>query len=61
MVRFSAKPKNEPHFPSLARAKRARDAKNAFRLCPSLSNIIVFFLLASLAKVYSSLKKKIKR
>ncbi|MDZ7879574.1 MAG: hypothetical protein U5L45_17990 [Saprospiraceae bacterium] len=24
------------HIPSLARAKRARDAKNAFRLCPSL-------------------------
>ncbi|MDZ7876864.1 MAG: hypothetical protein U5L45_04295 [Saprospiraceae bacterium] len=23
-------------FPSLARAKRARDVKNAFRLCPSL-------------------------
>ncbi|MDZ7879646.1 MAG: hypothetical protein U5L45_18355 [Saprospiraceae bacterium] len=36
MVRFSASPKNEPHSP-LARAKRARDAKNAFRLCPSLS------------------------
>ncbi|MDZ7878037.1 MAG: hypothetical protein U5L45_10225 [Saprospiraceae bacterium] len=25
------------HIPSLARAKRARDAKNAFRLCPSLN------------------------
>ncbi|MDZ7880831.1 MAG: hypothetical protein U5L45_24355 [Saprospiraceae bacterium] len=24
------------HVSSLARAKRARDAKNAFRLCPSL-------------------------
>ncbi|MDZ7877747.1 MAG: hypothetical protein U5L45_08755 [Saprospiraceae bacterium] len=28
-------------FPSLARAKRARDAKNAFRLCPSLINYLV--------------------
>ncbi|MDZ7877898.1 MAG: hypothetical protein U5L45_09520 [Saprospiraceae bacterium] len=37
MVRFSAKPKNEPHSSPLARAKRARDAKNAFRLCPSLN------------------------
>ncbi|MDZ7877867.1 MAG: hypothetical protein U5L45_09365 [Saprospiraceae bacterium] len=27
------------HIPSLARAKRARDAKNAFRLCPSLNYI----------------------
>ncbi|MDZ7878157.1 MAG: hypothetical protein U5L45_10830 [Saprospiraceae bacterium] len=36
MVHFSALPKNEPHL-SLARAKRARDAKNAFRLCPSLN------------------------
>ncbi|MDZ7876267.1 MAG: hypothetical protein U5L45_01280 [Saprospiraceae bacterium] len=27
------------HIPSLARAKRARDAKNAFRLCPLLTYI----------------------
>ncbi|MDZ7879121.1 MAG: hypothetical protein U5L45_15670 [Saprospiraceae bacterium] len=35
MVRFSAKPKTNHIL--LARAKRARDAKNAFRLCPSLN------------------------
>ncbi|MDZ7877698.1 MAG: hypothetical protein U5L45_08510 [Saprospiraceae bacterium] len=28
------------HSPSLARAKRARDAKNAFRLCPSLNYLV---------------------
>ncbi|MDZ7877688.1 MAG: hypothetical protein U5L45_08460 [Saprospiraceae bacterium] len=39
MVRFSAKPKNEPH--SLPRASEARaDAKNAFKLCPSLKNYL---------------------
>ncbi|MDZ7876835.1 MAG: hypothetical protein U5L45_04150 [Saprospiraceae bacterium] len=28
------------HTPSLARAKRARDAKNTFRLCPSLNYLV---------------------
>ncbi|MDZ7877038.1 MAG: hypothetical protein U5L45_05175 [Saprospiraceae bacterium] len=41
LVRFSAKPKNEP-CPSLARAKRARDAKAAFRLCPPLNYYTLF-------------------
>ncbi|MDZ7877049.1 MAG: hypothetical protein U5L45_05230 [Saprospiraceae bacterium] len=38
MVRFRRSRKRTT-FPSLARAKRARDAKNAFRLCPSLTYI----------------------
>ncbi|MDZ7876677.1 MAG: hypothetical protein U5L45_03360 [Saprospiraceae bacterium] len=37
MVRFSAKPKNEPHSsPSRARSEREMQ-KTLFRLCPSLS------------------------
>ncbi|MDZ7881006.1 MAG: hypothetical protein U5L45_25295 [Saprospiraceae bacterium] len=50
MVRFSASPKNEPHSPSLARANRARDAKNAFRLCPSLNEIIKILFLSAKMK-----------
>ncbi|MDZ7876809.1 MAG: hypothetical protein U5L45_04020 [Saprospiraceae bacterium] len=47
MVRFSASPKNE-HIPSLARAKRARDAKNAFSVMPipqisSYKKYLVFY------------------
>ncbi|MDZ7880508.1 MAG: valine--tRNA ligase [Saprospiraceae bacterium] len=53
MIRFSAKPKNEPH--SLARAKRARDAKNAFRLCPSLihkyTNYLQYHKLYSMSEL----------
>ncbi|MDZ7876565.1 MAG: hypothetical protein U5L45_02795 [Saprospiraceae bacterium] len=36
---FRRSRKNEPHS-LLARAKRARDAKNPFRLCPLLKYII---------------------
>ncbi|MDZ7881161.1 MAG: hypothetical protein U5L45_26070 [Saprospiraceae bacterium] len=37
MVRFSGFARKTNHLSSIARAKRARDAKNAFRLCPSLN------------------------
>ncbi|MDZ7876303.1 MAG: hypothetical protein U5L45_01465 [Saprospiraceae bacterium] len=43
MVRFRLRRKTN-HILSLARAKRARDAKNAFRLCPFLNYLFALFL-----------------
>ncbi|MDZ7879615.1 MAG: hypothetical protein U5L45_18195 [Saprospiraceae bacterium] len=41
MVRFFGEAEKRTTFPSLARAERARDAKNAFRLCPPLNYYIL--------------------
>ncbi|MDZ7881090.1 MAG: hypothetical protein U5L45_25715 [Saprospiraceae bacterium] len=48
-------------FPSLARAKRARDAKNAFRLCPPLKYYCTNLILDEKPALFRFAQKSSKR